>query len=187
MGTNLNPKGSTTLNVFYHEAPQYAVQDLILKYEKPEKVLQQCDPSLKGLIQKMLDVMKHYDTRECVIDYKVRSLKTGDSGSVLYGYHLDCCNDIWDDFEPETHLIYSTVIGTKFLLDPMEIDGYNSVQEVLENSEINEYNAAPNWVHKYTSKVLHSSPRVEDDCQRILIRVTAGFKDRIKHAKRKDQ
>lgn len=171
--------------VFHHEAPQHRIPDLVLKYEKPSKVLEQCDESLKPLIEKMLKVMVHVDDRECVIDYKVRTLKAGDTGSGIYGYHLDCCNDIWDDFEPETHLIYSTVVGTKFLLDPIDITGYNSVQEVLANTESMEYNAPVEWVHQYTSKVLHSCPIVEEDCQRILIRVTAGFKDRIKHAKRK--
>lgn len=185
MDTNLNPNGSITMNVLHYEAPQHTIPDLVLKYEKPSKVLSQCDESLKPLIEKMLKTMNHYDDRECVIDYKVRTLEAGDTGSGIYGYHLDCCNDIWDDFEPETHLIYSTVIGTKFLLDPIDITGYNSVQEVLMNTKIDEFEAPTDWVHKYTSKVLHSCPIVEEDCQRILIRVTAGFKDRIKHAKSK--
>lgn len=171
------------MNVFHYEAPKMRIPDLVLKYEKPSKVLAQCDPYLKPLIEMMLKSISILDDRECVIDYKVRTLKAGDTGSGIYGYHLDCCNDIWDDFEPETHLIYSTVIGTKFLLDPIDITGYNSVQEVLENTDSASYDAPVEWVHKYTSKVLHSCPIVEEDCQRILIRVTAGFKDRIKHVK----
>lgn len=173
------------MNVFHYEAPKEILPNLVLKYEKPSKVLEQAHPSLAPLIEKMLKVMKHFDERECVIDYKVRTLEEGDTGSGIYGYHLDCCNDIWDDFEPETHLIYSTVIGTKFILDPIDITGYNTLQEVLNSTEFEEYSAPVDWVHQYTSKVLHSCPIVEGDCQRILIRVTAGFKDRIKHVKSK--
>ena len=88
------------MNVFHYEAPKMIIPDLVLKYEKPSKVLALCDPSLKPLIEKMLKVMVHSDDRECVIDYKVRTLEAGDTGSGIYGYHLDCCNDIWDDFEP---------------------------------------------------------------------------------------
>ncbi|AZU98124.1 hypothetical protein AAGG91_002939 [Salmonella enterica] len=185
MATNLNPKGSVLMNVFQFKPPQHTIEDLVLKYEKPSKVLSLADDSLKPLIERMMKVMKHFDDREVVIDYKVRSLKLGDSGSGIYGYHLDCCNDIWDDFEPETHLIYSTVIGTKFILDEIDITGYNTIHDVLSNISFDEFNAPVNWVHKYTSKVLHSCPIVESDCQRILIRATAGFKDRIKHAKGK--
>lgn len=185
LATNLNPVGSIDCYVFQYEPPQHTIPDLVLKYENPSKVLKMCDPSLKPLIEDMMKSMKYYDNREMVIDYKVRSLNEGDTGSGIYGYHLDCCNDIWDDFEPETHLIYSTVIGTKFILEPMDITGCNTVQEVLAKNEFVEYNAAINWVHKYTSKVLHSCPIMEGDCQRILIRVTAGFKDRIKNAKSK--
>lgn len=184
LGTKLNPKGSIELNLFKYSAPVHKIPDLVLKYENPNKVLKEADESLKPLITTMLEVMKKFDDREIVIDYKVRSLNDGDYGSGIYGYHLDCCNDIWDDFEPETHLIYSTVIGTKFIVDELDIEGYNNIREVLEGEWFSEVHAPTETVHKYTSKVLHSCPIVNRDCQRILIRVTAGFKDRIKNVKR---
>lgn len=181
--TKLNPKGSIELNLFKYSAPVHKIPDLVLKYENPNKVLKLADESLIPLLNQMITKMKEFDDREIVIDYKVRSLNEGDTGSGIYGYHLDCCNDILDEFEPETHLIYSTVIGTKFILDELDITGYSTVGEVIRSSEFSEFDSPIETVHKYTSKVLHSCPIVQSDCQRILIRVTAGFKDRIKNAK----
>lgn len=180
---SLNPTGSIEMNLFRFNAPDFVIPDLVLKYENPENVLHAADPTLKPLIERMIKEIANYDNRSIVIDYKVRSLSAGDSGSGIYGYHLDCTNDINDDFHPETHLIYSTVIGTSFVMNPISTKDYKSVKNVLDNEVLVESIASTEMVHKYTSKVLHSCPIVQSDCQRILIRVTAGFKERIKHNK----
>lgn len=172
------------MNLFRFDAPDFEIPDLVLKYAEPSKVLKMADPSLVPLIEKMMETMKDYDERDIVIDYKVRSLNEGDPGSGIYGYHLDCTNDPHDTFEPETHLIYSTVIGTSFVVNPINTLGYSTVKNVLDNEVLIETIGGTETVHKYTSKVLHSCPIMNHDCQRILIRVTAGFKDRIKHNKR---
>lgn len=187
MDTNsiLNPVGSIELNLFRFNAPEIILPDLDMKYEEPNRVLHHSAPELKGLIERMMLKMKDYDDRKMVIDYKVRTLKKGSTGSALYGYHLDCTDDIHDTFEPETHLIYSTIIGTSFVMNPINAVGYDSVQHVIQNEVLTEMVAPTEMVHKYDSKVLHSSPIITHDCQRILIRVTAGFKDRILHNKRK--
>lgn len=171
------------MNLFSFDAPDYKIPDLVLKYKRPEIVLNSAHSSLTPLIERMISEMSQFDKRSVVIDYKVRTLTAGQSGSGIYGYHLDCTNDIHDDFEPETHLIYSTVIGTSFVVNPINTLDYKSVKNVLENEVLIETIASTESVHKYTSKVLHSCPIVENDCQRILIRVTAGFEDRIKHNK----
>lgn len=176
----LNPVGSISTDLFQFNAPTGVLPDLVLKYENPSKVLRLSHPELVPLIERMLDEMKLFDSRDCVIDYKVRTLKAGDPGSTMPGYHIDCCNDIHDDFYPETHLIYSTIQGTSFAINPIDVTNYKSVQEVLKNENIEEVIGSTESVHRFTSKVLHSCPIIEQDCQRILIRVTAGFKDRIK-------
>lgn len=181
----LNPVGSISTDLFQYSAPTGVIPDLVLKYENPNRVLQMAHPSLVPLIERMLEEMKNFDLRDCVIDYKVRSLKAGDPGSTMPGYHIDCCNNIHDDFEPETHLIYSTVQGTHFAVNPIDVSKYNTVQEVLHNEHLEEVIGSTESVHRFTSKVLHNCPIIEQDCQRILIRVTAGFKERIKYAKKK--
>lgn len=182
---SLNPVGSIEMNLFHYDAPSIIMPDLVLKYEKPSKVLKDAHPELKPLIEMMMTKMRDYDDRSIVIDYKVRSLKEGDTGSGIYGYHLDCTNDIHDTFEPETHLIYSTVIGTSFVMNPINPKDYTSVQNVLENEVLIEAVAPTDTVHKFTSKVLHSCPILDRTCQRVLIRVTSGFKERIAHNKGK--
>jgi len=178
----LQPTGSIELNLFSWEVPDnLPVQEF--KYETPQKVLANIPPDMAQLVQRMIDEVKKYDDRSVVVDYRVRDLSAGDSGSQLYGYHLDCTNDIHDDFEPETHIIFGTVQGTSFVMNPINVIGYNSVQDVLRNEVLVEAVAPTSTAHKYTSKVLHNCPLLETNCQRLLIRVTAGFKERVKHAK----
>lgn len=173
------------MNLFRYDAPEIILPDLVLKYEKPSVVLKKSHESLTPLLEQMIQKMKDYDDRSIVIDYKVRTLKAGDTGSGIYGYHLDCTNDIHDDFEPETHLIYSTVIGTSFVMNPINTKDYNSVQQILQNEVLVEAIAPTDTVHRFTSKVLHSCPMITHDCQRVLIRVTSGFKERIERNRSK--
>ena len=178
----LQPVGSIELNLFSWEVPDnLPVQEF--KYESPKKVLDSIPPAMAELVQKMIDEVKKYDDRSVVVDYRVRELNAGDSGSQIYGYHLDCTNDIHDSFEPETHIIFGTVQGTHFITNPMNVTGYTNVQDVLRNEVLVEAIAPTNTAHKYTSKVLHNCPLLETNCQRLLIRVTAGFKERIEHVK----
>ena len=179
----LNPVGSIELDIFEWKVPD----DLPLqefKYSDPKLVLRSIPQCTKELVLEMMDVVGLYDDRSIVIDYKVRDLKSGDFGSGLYGYHLDCTNNIHDDFEPETHIIYSTVIGTKIITNPINVQGYKSVEDVLRNEVVVEQSAKVNAIHKYTSKVLHSCPIMPVDSQRLLIRVTSGFRERIQYAKK---
>lgn len=178
----LQPTGSIELNLFSWEVPEnLPVQEF--KYESPKKVLANIPPDMAQLVQRMIDEVKKYDDRSVVVDYRVRDLSVGDSGSQLYGYHLDCTNDIHDDFEPETHIIFGTVQGTSFVMNPINTIGYNTVQDILKNEVLVEAVASTSMAHKYTSKVLHNCPLLETNCQRLLIRVTAGFKERIAHVK----
>lgn len=182
--TNLNPAGSIDLNLFSWEVPDnLPLQEF--KYANPKQVLASIPTEMVGLVERMIEEMKKYDDREIVIDYRVRNLNEGDSGSKLYGYHLDCTNDIHDTFEPETHIIFGTVQGTHFIVNEIDPTNFVDVNDVINNADIVEMVCSPNTAHKYTSKVLHNCPLLESDCQRLLIRVTAGFKDRINHAKQK--
>ncbi|AQW88682.1 hypothetical protein pEaSNUABM50_00155 [Erwinia phage pEa_SNUABM_50] len=180
----LNPSGSIELNLFSWEIPEN-LPEQEFKYEKPKKVLENIPSEMAELVQKMIDEVQKYDSRSVVVDYKVRNLKAGDTGSKIYGYHLDCCNDIHDDFEPETHILFGTVQGTSFIMNPINVSIYDTVDDVIKNEVLLESICATNTAHKYTSKVLHNCPIIEHDCQRVLIRVTAGFKERIKNAKAK--
>lgn len=178
----LNPVGSIELNLFSWEVPdELPLQEF--KYASPKKVLDNIPPEMAELVQKMIDEIKKYDSRSIVVDYRVRNLESGDSGSQIYGYHLDCTNDIHDDFEPETHIIFGTVQGTSFIMNPINVIGYNTVNDILNNEVLVECVAPTNTAHKYTSKVLHNCPLIENTCQRVLIRVTAGFKERIEHGR----
>lgn len=180
----LNPVGSIEMDLFSWEVPaNLPVQEF--KYEKPEKVIDNVPPAMALLVKRMIEEVKKYDDRSVVVDYRVRELSAGDSGSQIYGYHLDCCNDIHDDFEPETHIIFGTVQGTSFITNPINIKDYTLIQDIMQNEVLIEKVGAPGVAHKYTSKVLHNCPIVESNCQRLLIRVTAGFKERIKHVKSK--
>ncbi|SOK58429.1 hypothetical protein [Yersinia phage fHe-Yen9-04] len=180
----LNPIGSIELNLFSWEVPEN-LPEQEFKYEKPQKVLDNIPSEMVELVQKMIDEVKKYDSRSVVVDYKVRNLKAGNTGSTLYGYHLDCCNDIHDDFEPETHILFGTVQGTSFIMNPINVSIYDTIPDILKNEVLIESICSTNTAHKYTSKVLHNCPIIEHDCQRVLIRVTAGFKERIKNAKSK--
>lgn len=180
----LNPEGSIVLDLFTWEVPtDLPLQEF--KYAEPNKVLANIPESMIPLVQKMIEEVRKYDSRPIVIDYKVRNLNEGDTGSAKYGYHLDCTNDIFDDFEPETHVIFGTIQGTHFVTNEIDPTGYKDVADVVANAELVEMVCNTSTAHKYTSKVLHNCPILEQDCQRLLIRVTAGFKDRIKHVKRR--
>lgn len=181
----LNPVGSIEMELFHFNAPKIVIPDLILKYENPKRVLSCAHSDLKDLIEMMINKIKDYDDRSIVIDYKVRSLKAGQAGSGIYGWHLDCTNNLHDTLEPETHLIYSTVIGTSFAMNPINATMYDNVKEVIENEIIVEKVGSTESVHKFTSKVLHNCPIIQSDSQRILIRVTSGFNERRKHEKSK--
>lgn len=178
----LNPTGSIEMNLFSWEVPEnLPVQEF--KYASPKKVLDSIPEDMAQLVQRMIDEIRKYDSRSIVVDYRVRNLTTGDSGSQIYGYHLDCTNDIHDDFEPETHIIFGTVQGTSFIMNPINSIGYNTVEDILQNEVLVECIAPTGTAHKYTSKVLHNCPLIENPCQRLLIRVTAGFRERIEHVK----
>lgn len=178
----LNPVGSIELNLFSWEIPDnLPLQEF--KYASPKKVLDSIPKEMVQLVQRMIDEIKKYDSRSVVVDYRVRELNAGDSGSQIYGYHLDCTNDIHDDYEPETHIIFNTIQGTSFITNPINTIGYNTVQDILNNEVLIEAVAPTNTAHKYTSKVLHNCPLIEKQCQRVLIRVTAGFKERIEYAR----
>lgn len=178
----LNPTGSIEMNLFSWEVPEnLPVQEF--KYASPKKVLDSIPEDMAQLVQRMIDEIRKYDSRSIVVDYRVRNLTTGDSGSQIYGYHLDCTNDIHDDFEPETHIIFGTVQGTSFIMNPINSIGYNTVEDILQNEVLVECIAPTSTAHKYTSKVLHNCPLIENPCQRLLIRVTAGFRERIEHVK----
>lgn len=178
----LNPVGSIEMNLFSWEVPaNLPVQEF--KYASPQKVLDSIPSDMGQLVNRMIEEIKKYDDRSIVVDYRVRELSAGDSGSQIYGYHLDCCNDIHDDFEPETHIIFGTVQGTSFITNPINIKDYTLIQDILTNEVLVEKVGAPGVAHKYTSKVLHNCPLVETNCQRLLIRVTAGFKERIANVK----
>lgn len=180
----LNPVGSIEMDLFHFDAPKIAIPDLIMKYTRPDRVLKAAEPSLKELIDAMMTKMKDYDDRSIVIDYKVRSLRAGDPGSGIYGWHIDCTNNLHDTFDPETHLIYSTVIGTSFATNPINASIYKNVKEVIDNEVIIEKVSSTESVHRFTSKVLHNCPIIQSDTQRILIRVTSGFNERLQYEKR---
>lgn len=180
----LNPTGSIEMNLFTWEVPDN-LPEQEFKYENPKKVLDGIPPEMVELVQKMIDEVRKYDSRSIVVDYKVRNLKAGQPGARIYGYHLDCCNDMHDDFEPETHIIFSTIQGTSFVTNPINTSIYQNISDVLKNEVLIEEVGAVGTAHKYTSKVLHNCPIIEQDCQRLLIRITAGFKERIKHVQHK--
>lgn len=180
----LNPYNSIDLNI----AKWFVPDDLPLqefKYASPKKVLNNVPEDVNELVQFMIEIMSDYDNRSVVVDYKVRNLKAGESGCAISDWHLDCTNDIHCDFEPETHLIYSTVVGTYFAHNQIDCTNYSSVQEVVENVKLQEFQSSKNYISKFTSKVLHRCPVLDHDAQRLLIRVTAGFEDRIKNARSK--
>lgn len=180
----LNPPGSTEFNLFSFDFHK-KVDEKFIKYALlNDRTMSEIDPGLVGLVRKMETLLTTYDERKIVIDYKVKNLKAGEAGSGIYGYHLDCSTDIHDTFMPETHLIYATVIGSRFVTNPINVEGFKTVKEVINESTLNEIVAVPYQVHRFSSKVLHSSPRVTQDCQRIVIRLTAGFTDRCKNRNR---
>lgn len=170
------------LNVLKVDNPGY-VPEQFLKYVPLNRGMNDLPSSVVPIVNSMVNLVREVDNRDICIDYKVRNLSQGDFGSGLSAWHLDCTNDIHSEFKPETHAIYASCFGTHFANKPIDRFKYTNLGELISNESIDSVVADEGYIHMYDSHTLHRCPIVNKECQRILIRITAGFFDRVKYNK----
>lgn len=129
------------------------VAEQVNKYVPLQRALATFDKEAVFVIEKMLPFLQHQH-KKLLVDYKVRHLKAGDYGCPLPDWHYDCVKEYSHPSKHEHHLIYTNIDGTLFL-----------------DSGTNIIKAANGSVWEY-GRELHASPKMVEDCKRILIRVT---------------
>lgn len=153
----------------------------MFKYMRWDRAFTLLPPSVQPLLEQMFDLMSKEDTggMQWFVDYKVRDLSEGDCGCPLDGWHLDVVTNPWHKSKPDIHMIYSTEIGTEFLVRKMPVfpdeDSFNKTLSIYnpEALERDVVRAKPNHISMYNRFQLHRGPVVNKPCKRMLLRLTA--------------
>lgn len=81
--------------------------------EVTQSLLDSLDIRVRDIVLKMMSLNTlSYD--HCLLDVKVRNLKTGDCGCFLKVYHYDWVKSLDHPNKHETHFIYTNINGTEF-------------------------------------------------------------------------
>jgi hypothetical protein len=149
-----------------------------IKYQKLEKVVDILPQGVQEIISCMLPLFTQR-TGKCkiLVDYKVRDLRKGEAGCPLSGWHLDFTKNPNDSRSSEEHLIFSTHQGTEFITTPMEVNPLDKCfSEVLARNSGYDFTAAkPSTVTRYGRLNLHRSPVMQEDCRRVVLRLTRVY------------
>ncbi len=149
-----------------------------MKYQRWDRAFHFAPDPVKNVLDKMLDIMHLHDDRDMrwVVDYKVRDLKKGDFGCPLPEFHTDCVANPWHESKPETHLVFSTHVGTKFIETPIPVrpedDHFNKVMADKWDWCLRYRQVRPNTITKYGRFNMHAGPLILKDCRRVLIRLS---------------
>lgn len=128
--------------------------------------------SLDNQAQIVLDKMMPFledGYKSTLFDYKVFSLSSGECGCKLDGWHIDVTRNPNHPSRIDHHLIYSTVAGTEFMTTEIPTLE-NDFSKVVMHGRY--FQAKPNSIYQYNRMNVHRGPKVEEDCKRVLIRVT---------------
>ena len=135
-----------------------------------ENVLQ-LDDCAKTVLFEMIPYLNE-GFKSTLFDYKVVELKKGQCGCKLSGWHIDVTRNPNHNNRPEQHLIYTTEVGTEFLLTEIETDVDDFWKEDLDFSPQVVWKAPANAIVEYNRLNMHRGPRMVRDCKRVLIRIT---------------
>lgn len=158
--------------------PDFDTADLplaFIKYQKLERVIDSLPVSIKDIVSCMLPLFsQHHGRYKILLDYKVRSLRKGETGCPLGNWHTDYIENPNAIHSSEEHLIFSTHIGTEFITTPMEVTPTDThFSEVLARNPKYDFVAAqPNTVTRYSRLNLHRGPVMLKDCRRAVIRLS---------------
>lgn len=106
-----------------------------------------------------------------LLDFKVKELDTGDCGCFLEDWHMDVTRNPKHPSRPDYHLIYTTVVGTEFMLDRLHQD-VEDFSNLILSDEPEVWQAPANSIVLFTRYNLHRGPVVQYPCKRVLIRMT---------------
>lgn len=132
----------------------------------------------------VLDEMFKYLTlqyKSIYFDFKVYDLKAGDCGCALPEWHIDVTPNPNHPTKECRHLIYTTEIGTEFLLNEIGVDervtdfrlSYEkTLQQVNELGFENTLQVPPDVISLYYRSNVHRAPIMTKDCKRVMIRLT---------------
>jgi hypothetical protein len=169
----------TTIVVINLERPLILVENVQVDFStsRPQLVkylpyhnFYKLDSPAQKIVRKM-ELFFKSGYRSTYIDYKVRELNTGDCGCPLEQWHIDVTKNPLHDSRPDIHFIFSTVIGTEFMLDEIScVEDDFSKLKLPSNPRI--FQAMPNSIVQYNRFNMHRGPIVKEPCRRVLIRVT---------------
>jgi hypothetical protein len=143
----------------------------MVKYKKlTEKVYSNLPWQAQAIVGEMLKSAS-FSFKSTLLDFKVRQLDEGDCGCPLEGWHIDVTRNPNHPSKSDRHLIYSTIVGTEFLLDKIETDAIDFAEVGLEGKS-NIWQAPANSIVAYDRLNLHRGPIVREPCKRVLIRLT---------------
>lgn len=131
----------------------------------------------------VLDEMFKYLTlqyKSIYFDFKVYDLKEGDCGCALPEWHIDVTPNPNHPTKECRHLIYTTEIGTEFLLNELGTDNVfddfrlmlPTIETIEELGFENTLQVPPDVISLYYRSNVHRAPIMTRDCKRIMIRLT---------------
>lgn len=141
------------------------------KYIPLEKFAGMADDVCWSVIQQMVPYLKG-GYKSTLVDYRVLDLEAGDCCCYLDHWHLDVVRNPYHSSRPENHLIFTTTIGTEFILDELECYTNDFGDAVVERMPYTILHAPVNAITQYGRYNLHRAPTVSEACRRVLIRVT---------------
>lgn len=174
-------KDSLKLDIFEYWDESFSSLPLQeIKYGKFLQSFNLLPTPVKPLCLKMEEILHKEklssNKYKLLIDYKVRELKSGSCGCMLEGWHLDVVENPNHKSNPDLHAIYSTEVGTNFVIFPMEVypsdRHFKHVLERYENTNVSFVRSKQNNIHMYNRFQLHSGPKIEKDCRRMVLRLT---------------
>jgi len=105
------------------------------------------------------------------IDVKVKELDVGDCGCQLEYWHIDVTRNPMHNSKPDNHIIFSTVVGTEFMLNEIPCD-VEDFSDIMIPSQPEIMKAPANAIVQYNRFNMHRGPVVDKPCKRVLIRLT---------------
>lgn len=142
-----------------------------LKYKKLNmRVLWDLPEHAFSVVNKMLTYAKPEYTNT-LVDFKVKELRAGDCGCALEDWHIDVVRNPNHKSKPDNHLIYTTIVGTEFMLDKLT-QNVEDFSNLILPDEPNVWKAPVDSIVQFDRFNLHRGPVVEYPCKRVLIRLT---------------
>lgn len=122
--------------------------------------------------QVLFEMMSYLDSgyKSTLFDYKVADLRSGDCGCKLPAWHIDVTRNPNHASRPDRHIIFSTEIGTEFLLTPIQTEATDFADVQIVDEKL--VQAPADAIVTYNRFNMHRGPKMLRDCKRVLIRIT---------------